>query len=219
MDRIRLSTADIEYILKWRDEHQDLVRSAPCPIKAVKIECIETGFIITSIREKNTLTCIVNHKGLSMGKIMFKLIAFGRWTMTANKTNLDSDNIQSILTVYGSTMAFLVYGNSDTDAPMPDEPLPDTPLPDTPENKADRPEKKKTGKKPTKKKDSITYILHRGKTTSLRPTGARSKISCEFSVRGHFRHYKSGKVVWIAEYQKGTGKKRNHIYKVGNKPE
>ena len=150
MDRIRLSTADIEYILKWRDEHQDLVRSAPCQIKAVKIECIETGFIITSIREKNTLTCIVNHNGLSMGKIMFKLIAFGRWTVTANKTKLDSDNIQSILTVYGSTMAFLVYGNSDTDAPLPNEPLPDTP-----EIKADRTEKKKTRKKPTKKKYHI----------------------------------------------------------------
>lgn len=27
-----------------------------------------------------------------------------------------------------------------------------------------------------------------------------------FSVRGHFRKYKSGKVIWIDEYLKGTDK-------------
>lgn len=46
------------------------------------------------------------------------------------------------------------------------------------------------------------------------------KIACEcWNVRGHFRHYKDGKVVWIAGYEKG--KKRNtnshvveHVYNI-----
>ena len=34
-------------------------------------------------------------------------------------------------------------------------------------------------------------------------------------VRGHYRHYKSGKVVWIEEYQKGTGKaEKGKTYKL-----
>jgi hypothetical protein len=31
------------------------------------------------------------------------------------------------------------------------------------------------------------------------------KISYEFQVRGHYRHYKSGKVVFINPYEKGKG--------------
>lgn len=31
------------------------------------------------------------------------------------------------------------------------------------------------------------------------------KISCNFSVRGHYRHYKNGKVVFIKQYEKGKG--------------
>lgn len=41
------------------------------------------------------------------------------------------------------------------------------------------------------------------------------KITCEcWSVRGHFRHYKDGKVVWISEYEKGV--KRNSINMVSS---
>lgn len=38
-----------------------------------------------------------------------------------------------------------------------------------------------------------------------------------FSVRGHYRHYKSGKVVFVQPYEKNTGKekdKRNKIVKI-----
>ena len=38
-----------------------------------------------------------------------------------------------------------------------------------------------------------------------------------FSVRGHFRHYKNGKVIWISEYRKGEGKKKKKTYKMGGK--
>lgn len=46
------------------------------------------------------------------------------------------------------------------------------------------------------------------------------KITCEcWNVRGHFRHYKSGKVIWIAEYEKGEKRNTNtataeHIYNI-----
>ena len=42
------------------------------------------------------------------------------------------------------------------------------------------------------------------------------EIHCEcWSVRGHFRHYKNGKIVWIKNYEKGT--KRNTGLNTDNK--
>jgi hypothetical protein len=41
------------------------------------------------------------------------------------------------------------------------------------------------------------------------------KISYEFQVRGHYRHYKSGKVVFIKAFEKGKGlKKKKTIIKL-----
>lgn len=61
-----------------------------------------------------------------------------------------------------------------------------------------------------------TYILHSsGKRLSVAPKGHHASPSCSFTVRGHFRHYRSGKTVWIAEYRKGTGKEQSKTYKIG----
>lgn len=55
--------------------------------------------------------------------------------------------------------------------------------------------------------DIIKYVSH---------SGRHHTYSCEaWGVRGHFRHYKSGKVVWISEYEKG--KKRNTGIKTTSK--
>ena len=48
----------------------------------------------------------------------------------------------------------------------------------------------------------------------------RKYTPCEsaFSVRGHYRHYKSGKVVYVHPYEKNAGKekdKRNKVLKIG----
>lgn len=55
--------------------------------------------------------------------------------------------------------------------------------------------------------DIIEYVVH---------SNCHHIITCEaWNVRGHFRHYKNGKVVWIPSYEKG--KKRNTGMCVGNK--
>ena len=90
---------------------------------------------------------------------------------------------------------------------------------DKPEEKPKRKTSQKA-KKPTKPKTrkSITYILRRANgAVTVAPRGSRARPRGEFSVRGHYRPYRSGKVVWIAEYRKGTGKKKSKIYKMGGK--
>lgn len=61
-----------------------------------------------------------------------------------------------------------------------------------------------------------TYILRSiNGTLSAVPRGSHASPSGIFTVRGHYRHYKSGKVVWVAEYKKGTGKQKGKTYKIG----
>lgn len=52
------------------------------------------------------------------------------------------------------------------------------------------------------------YDLSKTKPLDVNKLVARKrgwKISCEFSVRGHYRHYKSGKTIFIKSFEKGKG--------------
>ena len=46
MDKIVVTAADIEKLLAWRDEHNDLVRSMPVPLREVEIQIVESGISI-----------------------------------------------------------------------------------------------------------------------------------------------------------------------------
>lgn len=50
MDRIIVTAADIEKLLAWRDEHKELVRSMPVPLREVKIQIVESGISIKCFR-------------------------------------------------------------------------------------------------------------------------------------------------------------------------
>lgn len=52
----------------------------------------------------------------------------------------------------------------------------------------------------------IEYVNEKGEKVSLNKTGRTMMCDC-WSVRGHYRHYKNGKTVFIKSYLKG--KKRN----------
>ena len=77
--------------------------------------------------------------------------------------------------------AYLIYGNAYEDRPVI-----------------------LTGKNDGNKK-TIVFRLFEGKTYAVATTAHRSPEGI-FSVRGHFRRYKSGKVIWIDEYLKGIEK-------------
>lgn len=221
MDKIILSDNDLQYLLKWRDEHKDLVRESPDPTKSIEIICKDSGFIIKGIREGVSLRLYVNHKGLSLGSVQFELRPDGLWNKIKDKTHLpDKDGVQSALTVYGSLMALMVFGNSTTSYDRLIESSEGEMSKLTPRND----KVKKTGSKKTvnerkqPKRPSVTYILRRDKNgISLVSKGFHASPKGIFSVRGHYRRYKSGKVIWISEFQKGTGKKKNKTYKVGAK--
>ena len=198
MDKVVLSNADIEEVLRWRDGNLDLVRKNPMPLRAVEIVCMESGYVIKGVRDGNSLKLYLRHNGTSMGLAKFDETFGGMWRMTVNRMQVERESIQSVLTVYCSTMAIMANAPS---------------APGTETDPATR--TRKPGKKSKKRATANTYIIKRTRDSiCVVPEGHHASPQGEFTVRGHFRHYKSGKVVWIAEYIKGAGGKREKTYKL-----
>lgn len=203
MDKVILNVEDIERLLKWRDEHPEEVRGHPAPLKAVEIVLPHNGYRIKGIRDGNRLRLHLSQNYDQLGNCEFVRRTDGMWTSVKNRMKVDEDGLRSVLTVYCSLMALMAYGRAEREAEA------------RPREKAAHKPSKKPSSKP---KQRTTYILRMDNGTLLAaPSGSHASPSGTFTVRGHYRHYKSGKVVWIAEYKKGTGKKSAKTYKMGGK--
>lgn len=202
MDKILLSNDDIEFILKWRDEHKDLVRLGASPLKEVKLCCTESGYNITAIRNGSILEFRITKYGKKIGKLTFSIRKDGMYALIEDKTKLSNEDRHSILTVYASTMALIVFGKATIEGAE-----------EAREITARTPSKKTQNRKGTGR----TYILQKQfENSGVSHNGTHKSPNCMFNVRGHFRHYKSGKIVWINEFVKGKGKehKQETTYKV-----
>lgn len=202
MNKIVFKNADVNWLLTWRDEHKEEVRTAPAPVKSIQMEFPEVKKIIKCIRDGKRLRLALNENGFSKGHCDMEL-ALNGWRLLKQK-GLQQDQIQTMLTVYSSLMALMVYG-------APQE-----------RSATTLPKKKRTcGKTPKHSSTAkgITYILRRSNAEcSVVMKGLHRSPSGVFSVRGHYRHYKNGKVVWVNEYKKGEGNKKRKNYKIGCKP-
>lgn len=71
-------------------------------------------------------------------------------------------------------------------------------------------DKKQIDYRPIILSHGIQYIYQKGSTSHT-----DFVRHCEaWSVRGHFRHYKSGKTIYISPYQKGSGRLKDTTYKI-----
>ncbi len=212
MDKAILTSKDIDALLAWRDDHQDLVRSMPSPLKGIEIICKDTGFTIKGIRNKEKVDLYLSHHGKSLGASHFKIAYVGGKKQLAqigkNTMVVKPEEMQSVITVYCSLMALMAYGNFHVQ-----ECPPASLRASAHTGVAIRP----LGKEKQQKKTSasVTYLMRRGKNGPVFTTSSsHASPSGIFSVRGHYRHYKNGTVIWIDEYKKGTGKKKDKTYKL-----
>lgn len=207
MDKIELSREDITALLDWRDEHKELVRSLPAPKKAIEIVFKHNAFRIKGIRDGDTLRLHLSNGFVNLGKAEFTVSKDKTLVLKRGKMEVTEESFRSVLTVYCSLMALMTYGRVEYGEEI--EPAD--------KEKVTRSQKatKRSPRKPVKR---TTYILRRDNGTLLAaPMSSHASPKGIFTVRGHYRHYKSGKVVWIAEYRKGTGKKKSKTYKMGGK--
>lgn len=224
MDKIVLTNLEKEALMKWRDEHNMYVRACPAPMKAVRICLPDDNIEYTAVREAdNIVRFTLSYKGRNYGSVLMGRRFDQKWgalkdTLSKSKIPriLDPEVNHSLLTVYASLMALMVYGNEFV-LPAPENALTaQSRGPDVDAGRLSRTPSPHKANKPAKK-SPVTYILNLSNgTPSLRPRNAHASPRGIFSVRGHYRHYKSGRVVWIAEYKKGTGRKKNTIYKIGS---
>lgn len=200
MDKIILSSADIETLLKWRDNNIDLVRQSPAPFKGIILDFPESKKTIKAINDAGRITFYISVNGARLGKITGLHLPGAFFKIYKDTTGLKPDDVQSIITVYASLMALIVFH----------EP---TPAPGA-KRETLQPGKTIKGKQRQKAKGK-TYILKRsGADPIVSIPGTRAKPSGAFGVRGHYRRYKDGRTVWIKPYKKGTGKEKDKTYKL-----
>lgn len=203
MDRIELTQQDLYALIEWRDAHKDLVRLLPAPLKAVEIIFKHNRYRIKGIRDGNRLTIMLHEERKKLQDVKFE-IRLGILVKTGGFTSLTKEAFDDVLTTYCSLMALMVYGKAE----VADEAELEIPYE---ERRSQRPQR--TSRKRGKRN---TYILRRTSNgIQIAPRGSHASPSGIFTVRGHFRHYKSGKVVWVESYKKGTGKKKSKTYKMG----
>jgi len=200
MDKIILTTKDVETLLQWRDQNIELVRRNAAPFKGIILDFPETKINIKAIRDGARITFYISIQGQRAGKISGLQLPGGFFKATKNTTKLKSDNVQSIITVYSSLMALIVYH---------------TPAPAAADT-AKKPGKKAASKaRKRRSKSGLTYILRSGASgPRVSRLGGHASPAGVFNVRGHFRQYKDGRRVWIKPYKKGTGKEKNKTYKL-----
>ena len=206
MDKIEYTKNDINFLLEWRDKNKELVRMGLCPIKAIKILSKENGITLTCIRKDRIVHISITQLGRSLGAITFECIPMGLCKIVKNTTKkLQNDDVQSVITVYASTMAIMAFGGQFDAPPKVKKPN---------RNNESSPSKKKSTSKKNKS-NGITYVLKRtDKDVQILRQGSHARPEGTFSVRGHFRHYKNGRVIWIAEYVKGSGKEKDKKYRL-----
>lgn len=200
MDKILLSNKDIETLLKWRDQNKELIRRNAAPFKGILLQFPESFIDIKAYNDAGKITFYLFINGHKAGKITGRQLPGGLLQVKKNTTKLSSDDIQSIITIYASLMALIVYHKPEAAAAAK-------------EARQERPKKAKNGQE--RRKNSVTYLLkHSGSGPRIQQRGQHSSPAGVFTVRGHYRHYKDGRSVWIKPYKKGTGDQKNKTYKL-----
>ena len=197
MDKIILTHKDIETLLKWRDENINNVRRSDAPFKGIILEFPESKIHIKAINDAGRITFYVSVNGQKIGKLTGRRLPGGYYDINKNTTKLKTNDIQSIITVYASLMALIVHQGPRPAAARKQH------------------QRHKAGKSKQPHKSSNTYLFRsRNGTPILTVPGHHNSPAGSFSVRGHYRHYKNGRIVWIPPYQKGQGKQKNKTYKL-----
>lgn len=201
MDKIILHSQDVETLLSWRDQNKDLVRRNPAPFKGIMLEFPDTNINIKAYNDAGKISFYLQVNGKKAGKITGLQLPGGLLQVKKNTTQLKGDDVQSIITVYASLMAFIVYYEPEAAAAAGDP------------RRQDQPKQARKARRPQKK--GITYIFkHSSSGPRIRPRGHHSSPAGTFTVRGHYRHYKNGRAVWIKPYKKGTGGQESKTYKL-----
>lgn len=206
--KIPLTSEQVEKLLAWRDQHKELVRAAIIPFPECSI-ISENGMKIraewarTGTFYSFTVTDTHGHKVL--GRFVY---ASKTGRVRQGLPRLSDDDIKSAITIWATVSAYIVSFQPEL-VERPGDSVGAAASVHTSSAKA-----------ASKAADRVIYLRPIVFTSEHESPVKRKYTPCEnaFSVRGHYRHYKSGKVVYVQPYEKNAGKekdKRNKVLKIG----
>ena len=209
MVKIPLTVEQINALLKWRDEHKEIVRACVVPFPSCEIVG-ENGVKIRTQQNKDfpsVYSFTVSNTILHEVKGRFDYM-----TMTGSvihgEPQLSHEDTQTAITVWATVMAYIVNFEPNIVAKENDE------------SRSKDDNQRSASQRSHKRPENSVLYLNPVKFISESKNAVQRKYTppaCAFSVRGHYRHMKSGKVVYVHPYEKYTGKekdKRNKIVKI-----
>ena len=202
MDKIKLTLEDLERLMEWRDNNQDLVRTCPPALSEIEVFA-PSGIHFKAFRKGNRILFHVYFNKKKLGKLdmLTEGVGIPKGMIKVTRNTLSptmsistrNELAQDVNTTYCSLMAFMTYAKEYVEAQPRTTSV------------------HRTGS-PSRHKSHVTYILHR--VNGRKGTGHHASPSFAFMVRGHYRHYKSGKTVWVAPFKKGEGEVKDKNYKI-----
>lgn len=194
MNKVILSWKDFHTLLEWHMANKNLVRSYPEPLKNVSILIKDKGTNWQAEVSRRNDKVKIHHviDGKNHGTQIWKIGKTPR--IEKDNTDLDGPDKLTIHFAYISLMAYMVYAK------------------DSRERIVRKTTVHRTGS-PRKAGEGHTYILHRA-STAIPQGGHHRSPEGIFTVRGHYRRYKTGKTIWIKEYRKGTGREMERRYRL-----
>lgn len=196
MDIIHIDAASYDKLMNWQEENRELVK-AIAPYNKYYFQRAEVVFTDSNIvgyfdfkRDLLRLRIKRNKKQIANCRIVPKPDDFDNdygiyFDLMVNDESLPYDDackvIQVVANTYIAYNALLIYGDLVDGSSI------------TPRTRTEGGDKHYFVREYDNKIYAVSSHAHRS------PEGV-------FSVRGHFRKYKSGKVIWIDEYLKGTDK-------------
>ena len=217
MDKIYISQDEESKLFQWRDDHKNLVRNYKASTKKVKYILfyeMSNPIIITVIDSGEArVDFTITRQGKRLDSFRYD-----RYRMTVDETwntlkepkdvkEAKSAGRQEAISIHASTQALLNH-RQRIEVDRTQE------FRETVARIVERIEDKER----RQKKDNIiriSDIIYTPVEASTRSFRSYTKPTREISARGRYRHYRSGKTIWIEEYKKNTGEdKKSKKYNV-----
>ena len=191
MDKCILTNGDIEKLFEWRNRNMVLVRRNSVPVKAIELIMPEAKLTIKYVRENGKIKIYLNADNKQRFKYTLDTsIGGGQYTIESAPDHEFFGTRDFVLDIAGCYFALMTYGD-DVEYTTEELDIIDE------MQKADRAEKQNgKDKSKRKKQESITYLFNREPSGKLvvKQKGKHASPHGIFNVRGHFRHYKDGRV-------------------------
>jgi hypothetical protein len=202
LDKILMSENDINLLFEWRDNHKEYVRNFKPVLKEGCIVIEKDGNKTIEVFKSNgkfhTYHMFVN--GRPVHQIVWDVeTKKGITTFTDYNFSKEKEYQynSSVLSLHASLMAYMEYYSDNAEYVERKE---------VSVTHHKKPKKNSKGKKSPTRIKRVIYDIKVTKESVKRDKNLYERHAEKWNVRGHWRHLKSGKKVWINPHVKGEGK-------------